>query len=78
MVINTPRKIHVSIISRYRGVSWHKQAFKWQSRISVNGKQIFLGLFDSEMAAARAYDKAVYEHFGESIRCNFRNKKRPI
>lgn len=44
--------------SRWRGVHWHAHAKKWQARISVNGKQRHLGLFDTEEDAAEAYQSA--------------------
>lgn len=44
--------------SKYRGVRWHERNGKWEARIfdSENGKQISLGYYGSEEAAARAYD----------------------
>ncbi|BDA43997.1 probable AP2-like ethylene-responsive transcription factor CRL5 [Coccomyxa sp. Obi] len=44
--------------SKYRGVRWHERNGKWEARIfdSNSGKQVSLGYYDSEDAAARAYD----------------------
>lgn len=42
--------------SSYRGVYWHKQVNKWHVQIMVNRRKYSLGLYDSEEAAARAYD----------------------
>ena len=45
--------------SKYTGVSWHKASNKWKSRIEVNGKVKYLGIFKCELAASAAYQKAL-------------------
>ncbi|WQZ00671.1 HNH homing endonuclease [Xanthomonas phage NP1] len=47
------------------GVGWRKEKKKWQAYIKLNGKQIFLGYFDTieEAAAARAAAKARHHTF---------------
>lgn len=44
--------------SGVKGVCWHKGAKKWQARVMMNGRDKYLGLFDSihdaEMAACEA------------------------
>lgn len=49
--------------SRYRGVSWMQRIKKWQAKITVLKKQIYLGVFLTERAAADRYDEAA-ERFG--------------
>jgi len=47
--------------SRLLGVSWSKASRKWTAQIKLNGKKIYLGLFDSEQAAHEAYVAAKRE-----------------
>lgn len=51
--------------SGYRGVYWHLRSIKWVARIKVDGRQVHLGCFDDPVEAARAYNRAALEAFGE-------------
>ena len=64
-------KRHGGFSSRFLGVSRCKQSGKWQACIWVEGGNLWLGLFTDEVEAARAYDRAAVEHFGEFARLNF-------
>jgi hypothetical protein len=57
--------------SKYKGVSWHKKTGKWMASITFNLKNIYLGLFDNEIEAAKAYDEASKKYHGEFGRLNF-------
>jgi len=59
------------VTSRYKGVCWHRKDKKWMARIYRDGKQIYLGGFDCEIEAAKAYDSAALEIFGEFALPNF-------
>jgi len=41
--------------TKTKGYSWNKENKKWRSRITLNNKQIHLGLFDKEEDAKQAY-----------------------
>lgn len=56
--------------SGYKGVFWHIGGQKWMAQIRVRNKLCYLGLFDSKVAAAKAYDEKAIEAFGEHARCN--------
>lgn len=51
--------------SQHLGVSWNRNAQKWQVRIKYDGKDRHIGLFTSEEDAASAYlaEKAKHHHF---------------
>lgn len=65
------KRAKVGCSSKYKGVHWCKQRERWRSRIKISGKFTFLGSYTSEEEAARAYDKAARETFGEYARLNF-------
>lgn len=58
--------------SGYKGVGWHKIGKKWQARIGYNNKRKHLGLFFCLVKAAKCYDKAATELFGEFANLNFK------
>ncbi len=47
--------------SSFPGVTWHKRHRKWMSQIEIEGKNKYLGLFNTEINAFRIYLKAVKE-----------------
>ena len=50
--------------SKYKGVTWNKKRKKWVVRINVEGKNEYLGSYNNEDEAARAYNQAVLEYWG--------------
>lgn len=62
---NRPKDRIKNATSKYKGVSLVPQSGKWVAKIQVDGKGIQLGCFETEEDAARAYNVAAIEHFGE-------------
>jgi hypothetical protein len=62
--------------SVYKGVCWHKGSRRWRAYIQVRKKQMSLGYFTDETDAAKAYDIAAREYFGEYAYLNFFREKR--
>ena len=56
---------------RLKGVYPNCVGTRWQARIRLNRKDIYLGTYDTETQAAVAYDAAAMKHHGEFARLNF-------
>jgi len=62
---------HAGASSRFKGVSYCREKDKWLAKIWFEGQRIWLGYFLDEAEAARAYDRAAVELFGEFAHLNF-------
>lgn len=56
--------------SKFKGVCWDKLQMKWVAFIRHIDKHLYLGTFDSEVLAAKAYDDKAKEFFGEFAKTN--------
>lgn len=60
----------VTNTSGFKGVRWQNP--KWRASIMVDGKNIYLGTYESAIEAAEAYDKAAMKYFGEDCYLNLK------
>ena len=64
-------KIRSDNKSGYIGVSWNSIKNKWVAQIQNNNVKIHIGYFNSEIDAAKAYDKICQTEHGEYAVLNF-------
>lgn len=72
------RRKSVGTYSRFKGVTWVKARGKWKASIKAYGEVYFLGEFDNEQDAARAYDAAAIKIFGDFSATNFQQQRLTI
>ena len=60
----------ISKLSNYRGVTKNRK--KWQVFISIKGKNIYLGTYNSEKFAAKIYDFMAINKKGNKAKTNFK------
>jgi len=65
------RKTSAKTTSKYKGVHLYRKRNKYRAIIGCRGKRIFLGYFDNEIDAAKAYDEAAKKYHGEFAKLNF-------
>jgi hypothetical protein len=68
---NLANRIRCVSQTGYRGVQPENKSTRFIAQITVNGRRIWLGNFSTAIEAARVYDRAAIEHFGEFARPNF-------
>jgi hypothetical protein len=61
------RKVH-GASSKFFGVTWNKQKGKWYVRMTINYRQINIGLFVDEEEAGKQYLVAIKKHYGNNVR----------
>ena len=50
--------------SGFKGVYWHSAIKRWAAQIKFNGKQLYLGSFNSKIEAAKTYNQAAIKYYG--------------
>jgi hypothetical protein len=71
---NCNRRKQKNTTSQYLGVCFDKRIKNWVGVVVHNKKRYWLGRFDSEIEAAKAYDEKANQLFGEFARLNFPEK----
>lgn len=61
--------------SQYYGVCWDKKSQKWRAQILVDGRRIYLGLYDTDLDAAIVRDEATLKYHGAHGTLNFPEMK---
>lgn len=51
--------------SSVKGASWHKREKMWRADITINGKRMWLGYFNTKEEAAEVYKQASLKYHGE-------------
>ncbi len=64
------KKPNVNSTSKYKGVLKRKNSTKWEARLKINNKAIYLGKFADEVDAALAYNSAALKYYGPYARLN--------
>ena len=59
-----------AIVGDYKGVSYDHRKRKYEAKIYVKGQKLWLGYYKSAEEAAKAYNNAAINHFGEYARIN--------
>lgn len=59
---NQNKKSSNNSSSKYVGVDWCKASKKWRAQIGINGKNKYIGIFESEIEAFNAYCKEKEKH----------------
>jgi hypothetical protein len=68
---NWNKGIRATNTSGYIGVTWDKNCKKWRSSVMHYSKQIYIGLFNDKIEAAKARDIKAIELFGKFAVLNF-------
>lgn len=56
--------------SQYKCVYWNERRQRWIAKMQAHGKYIWIGTYDSELEAAKAYNEAAIKHHGNFAALN--------
>lgn len=56
--------------SNYKCVYWHESRQRWIAKMQADNKYIWIGTYDSELEAAKAYNEAALRHHGSFASLN--------
>ena len=56
--------------SKFKGAHWDRSRQHWVSRIRVDGKLKYLGVYQTDLEAANRYNEAAQKYFGDYARLN--------
>lgn len=59
------KRVQTNSVSGIKGVRWNKHKNRYEPNITVHGKKIYLGRFETIEEAERAYKEASVKYFGE-------------
>lgn len=65
-----PSRLKSGKSSRFKGVSWSNTKQRWLVYVHHMGKTRYIGRYTDEVEAAKAYNKAAVETWGEFARLN--------
>jgi hypothetical protein len=51
--------------SKFKGVSWNENDMAYHSRLQFGGRGVWLGMYKSEVDAAKAYDAGAIHYYGK-------------
>lgn len=65
-------KTNKATSSQYKGVSYRRANGKWSATIFADGRNVHLGYFETEIEAAKTYDEAAIERYGQFAALNLK------
>lgn len=68
---NSQNRFTKTHTSKYKGVHYRKTNQKYCAQIQRHQRQLYIGCFEIELEAAKAYDKKAVELYGEFALTNF-------